>query len=104
MILQQNCFTELEVRRVKKWKLKGPQTVYNLTVDEDNTYTANNIVVHNCEFCSGMDGKIVELDDDYFDKGDEYKVGDNSLNLDYDDVGEPPLHSNCRCTIIPIIK
>ena len=57
-----------------------------------------------CEFCSGMDGKIVELDDDYFDKGDKYKVGDNSLNLDYDDVGQPPLHSNCRCTIIPIIK
>lgn len=33
------------------------QTVYNLEVDEDNSYTANNIVVHNCQSFS-MSGKM----------------------------------------------
>ena len=33
------------------------QTVYNLEVDEDNSYTANNIVVHNCQSFS-FSGKM----------------------------------------------
>ncbi len=57
-----------------------------------------------CSFCADMNGKIVGLSDNYFEQGDEYKVGDSKLNLDYDDVGEPPLHASCRCTIIPVIK
>lgn len=52
-----------------------------------------------CEECISMNGKVVELDENFFDKGEE--VGD--LELDYDNVGYPPLHVNCRCTTIPII-
>lgn len=39
------------------------QLVYNLEVDEDNSYTANNVIVHNCQSVSnlgdgsGLDGK-----------------------------------------------
>lgn len=34
---------------VKTFKPIGKQTVYNLEVEEDNSYTANNFVVHNCQ-------------------------------------------------------
>lgn len=52
-----------------------------------------------CDECESMDGKIVDVDDNFFDQGDEYR----GLVFDYDDVGEPPLHDMCRCTIIPVI-
>lgn len=35
----------------------GKQTVYNLEVEEDNSYTANNIIVHNCQSFS-FSGKM----------------------------------------------
>lgn len=33
----------------KKMELKNEGVVYNMTVEEDNTYTADNIIVHNCQ-------------------------------------------------------
>lgn len=54
-----------------------------------------------CERCAalGKDDKIYGLDESFFDKNDEYM----GVKLDYDDVDYPPLHVNCRCTIIPIV-
>ncbi len=49
--------------------------------------------------CAEMDGKIVELDNDFLKDGD--KIG--GLTVDYGDVEYPPLHVNCRCTIVPIV-
>lgn len=55
-----------------------------------------------CEFCGPMDGKEVSLDKSFFDKGDTAQGREGGkLNLDYDIVSHPPLHPNCRCTIIP---
>lgn len=51
------------------------------------------------EECADMDGKIVEIDDEFLQEGDT--IG--GLTLDYGDIEYPPLHNNCRCTIIPII-
>jgi SPP1 gp7 family putative phage head morphogenesis protein len=56
-----------------------------------------------CEFCSAMNGTIIELDDNFFDEGDDFTLGKNSLAMDYEDVGGPPLHPNCRCTLIPVV-
>ncbi len=42
---------------VKEFSQAGVQTVYNLEVDEDNSYTANNIIVHNCQSFS-FSGKM----------------------------------------------
>lgn len=42
---------------VKEKRKKGIRTVYNLEVEEDNSYTANNIVVHNCQSFS-FSGKM----------------------------------------------
>lgn len=58
-----------------------------------------------CEYCAPLDGKTVGLSHNFFDKGDELHGAEGgSMSLDYEDVGYPPLHSNCRCTIIPVIK
>lgn len=53
-----------------------------------------------CEYCSAMDGKTIELDNTFAEKGS--KVLD--LELNYRSITEPPLHSQCRCVLLPIIK
>ena len=41
-------FIEVEVMEVKKWELSKPRTLYNLAVEEDESYIANGFVIHNC--------------------------------------------------------
>lgn len=50
--------------------------------------------------CADLDGKTIDLGDSFFKKGDT--IGD--LVLDYGDVDYPPLHANCRCTVVPIVS
>ncbi|WP_159441864.1 phage portal protein [Williamsia sterculiae] len=68
---------------------------------------------HVCAFCEEMDGKIVDLHQNFFDKGDvqtvdtvgkdgEPKVA--KLDLSYDDIIGPSLHPNCRCTLLPVLQ
>lgn len=45
--------------------------------------------------CAALEGKIVELDDNFMDL-------DNGPAI-YSEVGYPPIHPNCRCTISPVI-
>jgi hypothetical protein len=56
-----------------------------------------------CDFCLDMDGKVVDLDENYFNQGDELTVEGQTMTVDYADVGEPPLHADCRCTEIPVL-
>lgn len=56
-----------------------------------------------CEFCMEMDGRVIGLDEVYFEKGDTFKVGGGELKFDLLGVGYPPLHVNCRCTTIPVL-
>lgn len=56
-----------------------------------------------CPFCEELDGKAIPLDDNYFDQGQSFTVADQTLNFDYADVGEPPVHPDCRCTTIPVL-
>lgn len=60
-----------------------------------------------CPECESFDGKTVPLDDAFLAKGDSYTYedenGDEQEKVNtYDTVEEPPLHPNCRCTIIPV--
>lgn len=58
-----------------------------------------------CEFCQEINGSVVGLNDDYFGMGDSFTGKDGGVfNFDFANVGEPPLHPNCECTIIPVIK
>ncbi len=56
-----------------------------------------------CPWCLSMDGKIVDLDKDYFKIGDTLDVDGKVLEIKLTDVGYPPLHPQCRCTTIPVI-
>lgn len=62
-----------------------------------------------CGFCRNMNGKVTELDTNYFDVGDTTTYVDDqgneqSMKLNYVDTIGPPLHPNCRCTLLPILQ
>ena len=37
-----------EVESIKHWKMKRKMPMYNLSVEEDESYVAKGVVVHNC--------------------------------------------------------
>ena len=60
-----------------------------------------------CPFCMSMDGKVVGISANYFDKNAVLDLHDENgnpikMDLSYSDVAAPPLHPQCRCTILPI--
>jgi len=50
-----------------------------------------------------MNGKIIGLEKSFFGEGDKLTVEGRTLDFDYEPIEEPPLHTNCRCTTVPII-
>ncbi len=56
-----------------------------------------------CPFCLEMDGKVIGLDDAYFDDGDKFTANGDSMTVGPLGVDEPPLHPRCRCTTIPVL-
>lgn len=61
-----------------------------------------------CGFCAGLDGKIVSLHDNFYDKGDRVEFTDSkghthSMNVDYRTINTPTLHPNCRCVMLPVL-
>lgn len=57
-----------------------------------------------CKLCNELDGKVIPVNSSYFKEGETYTVGDESITLNYDTVKHPPLHPNCRCTLIPVLE
>ena len=62
-----------------------------------------------CPFCKEVASKFnrKRLGDNFYNKGDTVNaINDKgkkvSLKLDYEDIITPPLHTNCRCTLVPI--
>lgn len=53
--------------------------------------------------CAYMNGKVVGLSKNYFDKGDVLEINDMAMKFDYGSVKTPPLHPNCRCTLLPVL-
>jgi HK97 family phage portal protein len=61
-----------------------------------------------CPYCKHMDGKVMDISGKYFDQGESLTVksdagNDITLKFGYEAIKHPPLHSNCRCQLIPII-
>lgn len=52
-----------------------------------------------CVMCGLLNGKIIKMDDNFFNKGDP--VPGRKYNADYSDVPNAPLHPSCVCSIIP---
>jgi HK97 family phage portal protein len=62
-----------------------------------------------CEFCRAIEkhyrNKILPLGDNFaFHGGLLTGVDGGQMRLDYSDISGPPLHPNCRCDLIPILK
>ena len=66
-------------------------------VEKKEWYTAMD--ERTCPYCKQMDGKIIDLKDSFFKKGDTFI----DLKLDYREIKEPPLHANCRCVLLPVL-
>lgn len=80
-------------------------------VVEKRWYTAQDERV--CPYCASMDGQVTEISKNYFNKGDELTVDyttaggkdtSGTLKFSYDSVKGAPLHSSCRCVLIPILS
>lgn len=60
-----------------------------------------------CPICDAFNGKVVGLDDTYATLGQNVDYTDEQGNqqtyaVDYADIENPPIHPNCRCTIVPV--
>jgi HK97 family phage portal protein len=66
-------------------------------------HTAENEAV--CPYCQAMDGKIISIDQNFFDEGQTLSVGEGddaqTMTMDYGDVSAPPLHPFCKCFARP---
>jgi len=55
-----------------------------------------------CPFCEPLHGKVIGIEENFFEKGDEITGSDGStMKVDYDDIGTPPIHPSCRCYTRP---
>lgn len=54
-----------------------------------------------CPICSAVDGMIVPVKSNYFDKGQTLPDG---TKAEYSEIGSPPLHPRCRCDMIPVFS
>jgi HK97 family phage portal protein len=56
-----------------------------------------------CEFCIPMNGKIVGLSENFSELNQTLEGVDGGImTTDYTEIVHPPLHPNCRCTILPV--
>lgn len=56
-----------------------------------------------CSFCQGLNGEVLGLDTDYAKVGESLQGKDGeTLEVTYADIDAPPVHPNCRCTILPV--
>lgn len=115
--LKSTVFAELKTSRVERivrtetiraWNI-GTQLWYEQSgvVEKKQWYTAQDERV--CPFCWPEHWKVIGLTDDFFGKWETLvRIWDSgkpvTMNTDYWEIWYPPLHPNCRCTILPIIE
>jgi len=59
--------TSLEIESIKKWKVTHPRTLFNLSVEQDESYMAKGIVVHNCR-CLALPARKSDVGNKYVRK------------------------------------
>ncbi len=80
----EQAYIESEVVEKKEW----------LTAIDERT----------CPHCMAMNRKTISLGKSWYKKGDAMIGIDGSrLEFSYEDIDHPPLHTNCRCTLIPVL-
>lgn len=84
---------------VEAWKQTG-------VVEAKEWFSAGDGVV--CGFCQEMDGRVLPLRETFFKQGDQASFVDDKdkthvMNLNYREIGHPPLHPDCRCVLLPVL-
>ena len=93
MVARTEAFRTANLATKEAWKQSG-------VVKTVKWYTAEDSLV--CPLCEPMDGKVVSIEDNFFNLGDSVQGSDGStFDVSYSDVEAPPLHPNCRCYIRP---
>lgn len=54
-----------------------------------------------CEFCSQLDGKVVEVNGVVLDKGTEVTDGYGNVRVIQKNYKHPPWHTHCECIVVP---
>ncbi len=55
-----------------------------------------------CQFCEAVSQKMQSIDVPFYNQGDSIAgTKGGTMKFDYDAVTSPPLHPNCRCTLLP---
>lgn len=58
-----------------------------------------------CDICLDVAGRVMEINTSFYVTGDTVtSESGETIEIDYVDVEFPPLHSNCVCSIIPILQ
>ena len=66
-----------------------------------------------CYFCADMDGKVLGITENYFEKDNEQTVtfkrpdgtsGTQTQKFKFEDIAAPPNHPNCRCGLLPVFR
>ncbi len=56
-----------------------------------------------CQWCGPLDGKIQATNQEFFHEGESYVGNEGDLiKFNLESIPTPPLHPNCRCTIVPV--
>jgi len=60
-----------------------------------------------CAHCEMMDGRVIGLETNFFDLGDESTVKvdgkEQVLKMNYEEIEGPPLHTQCRCAVGAVV-
>lgn len=54
-----------------------------------------------CDFCSQLDGKVVEVNGVVLDKGTEVTDGYGNVRVIQKNYKHPPWHTHCECVVVP---
>jgi len=110
--------SELILARVGEWREKRPEKEAGRQVIESSSafskavYLTAGVMsmkwiaagIHPCPYCIEMNGRIVGIQGDFINKGEQLNPeGGSGPMLTYQNKSHPPLHDGCECTIIAII-
>ena len=77
---------------VQGWQQSGVVEAKQWSVAQDDRL---------CPLCAPMEGKIVPLEGHFYELGEFDVTG--GIQFEYENIDHPPLHPQCRCSLIPIL-
>lgn len=104
---QANGYEATRIARTETLKASNSATLWGYSQTGYVTQKQWAVNPDACAECADFEGMTVPLDDAFLGMGDSHTYtdenGDEQTTVNtYDTVEVPPLHPNCRCTIIPV--